>query len=177
MLIHIFNQLERPLREYEKKNLDESQVNIFDEDNLCDCFDDRFGDSIDDVFVNSCYDSLRRKKLDNFNLIKVAIVSRALSYFFKYSLNIVNIFDSICVKLLANDISEDKVSLLIDLSQIASKNKNSLAALYYILKNDTFSDILIHLLNCKDKDEFYFNQSEVSLVCEILLQGILFFFI
>jgi hypothetical protein len=164
------------LKKYEANTEKIDVKSIFDENNLNCCFEQWALDS-DSIIISEMNDGLQTKD-ENYQEIKIGIFARQLAFILKYSISIINLMDTICVKILANSIDENMVILLSDLANICGKNKLSNFACRKIFSNDYLFNILIFVASVKNFEEFLIKEIEINLICEILYKSkeIMFFF-
>ena len=113
----------------------------------------------------------QQMKDENYQEIKIGILAKQITFILKYSISIINIMDTICVKILANSIDENMVMLLSDLANICGKNKVSNFACRKIFSNDMLFNILVFVVSVKNFDEFLVKEIEINLICEILYKS------
>ena len=158
------------LKKYESSSGEKVDVkSMFDENSLNCCFEQWALDS-DSIIISEMQDGQQMKD-ENYQEIKIGILAKQITFILKYSISIINIMDTICVKILANSIDENMVMLLSDLANICGKNKVSNFACRKIFSNDMLFNILVFVVSVKNFDEFLVKEIEINLICEILYKS------
>ena len=159
-----------PLKKYEASSEKIDVKSIFDENHLNCCFDQWALDN-DSIIISELHDGLKTSE-ENYMEIKIGVFARQFALILKYSICVINLMDTICGKILANDFDESLVVLLCDLANICKKNKLSNFACRKIFSNDYLFNILIFISSIKTYEEYLIKEVEINLICEILYQSI-----
>ncbi|EAR94579.2 hypothetical protein TTHERM_00046740 (macronuclear) [Tetrahymena thermophila SB210] len=172
-LIQVLDQLQNPLKDFQQKfQIDNYYLNEF---NFSSHFSDRM--SFDQCIMNNdSFLTQNRDKLSDqqYESILIALLSKQLSYIMKYFVQLVNTINQIYVKMLATENDLEMVQLLSDISTISSKSNVSQIALNKFLLNNFVMDAVFNLFNVSEAEHLIQRQVEVSIICVILYNALVF---
>ena len=112
-------------------------------------------------------------KKQNFQNLKIGILSKLLSDFIKYSISAINLIDALYVRSFACDIeySAEVIIRITELSEIANNNSFSNYALAKVLQNEWAFEIFLNILTVKNLEDYQLRENEINLLSEILIKS------